>query len=105
MDGGGGTPRPELLTGAKKLQLGCPISFRLPMGFQNFMKILIKFTLLNRARIQCRDGLVLSFKAFMKSLCTQTIFPPCLKKVSTIFALCSLMFFVILKVLALCNLI
>ena len=40
MDGGGGTPRPELLTGAKKSQLGlCLISFQLPMGFQNLIKI------------------------------------------------------------------
>ena len=42
MDGGGGTPRPELLTVAKKSQLGCLISFQLPMGFQNLIEILIK---------------------------------------------------------------
>ena len=29
MDGGGGTPRPALLTGAKKSHLGCLISFEL----------------------------------------------------------------------------
>ena len=33
VDGGVGTPRPELLTGAKKSQLRCLISFQLPMGF------------------------------------------------------------------------
>ena len=44
-DWGGGTPRPELLTGAKKSQLGCLISFKLPMGFQNFITVLIKFAL------------------------------------------------------------
>ena len=41
----GGIPRPELLTGAKNSQMGCPISFQLPMGFQNLIEILIKFTL------------------------------------------------------------
>ena len=44
-DCGGGTPRPVLLTGAKKSHPGCLISFQLPMGFQNFIKILIKLTL------------------------------------------------------------
>ena len=38
VDGGGGTPRPELLTVAKKFQLGFLISFQLPMGFHNFIK-------------------------------------------------------------------
>ena len=42
VDGGGGTPRPELLTGAKKFQLGCLMSFHLPMGFQNFIEMSIK---------------------------------------------------------------
>ena len=37
--GGVGTPRPVLLTGAKKSHLGCLISFQLPMGFQNFVII------------------------------------------------------------------
>ena len=37
--GVGGTPRPALLTGAKKSHLGCLISFELPMGFQNFVVI------------------------------------------------------------------
>ena len=37
--GGGGTPRPVLLTGAKKSHLGWLISFELPMGFQNFVVI------------------------------------------------------------------
>ena len=44
MDGGGGTPRPVLLTGAKQSNMGCLISFELPMRFQNFV-VLIKFTL------------------------------------------------------------
>ena len=39
VDGGGGTPRPVLLTGAKKSHLGCQISFQLPMGVQNFVVI------------------------------------------------------------------
>ena len=39
MDGGGGTPRPVLLTGVKKSHLGCLISFELPMGFQKFLVI------------------------------------------------------------------
>ena len=39
MDGGGGTLRPVLLTGAKKTHLGCLISFEIPMGFQNFVVI------------------------------------------------------------------
>ena len=39
VDGGGGTPRPLLLTGAKKSHLGCLISFELPMGFHNFVVI------------------------------------------------------------------
>ena len=39
MDGGGGTPRPVLLTGAKKSHLGCSISFELRMGFLNFVVI------------------------------------------------------------------
>ena len=38
MDGGGGTPRPVLLTGAKT-GLGCLISFQLPMGFQKVVVI------------------------------------------------------------------
>ena len=41
---GWGTPRPVLLSGAKKFHLGCLISFQLPMGFQNFVDI-SKFTL------------------------------------------------------------
>ena len=41
--GVGDTPRSELLTGAKKFQLECLISFQLPMGFQNFIQI--KFSL------------------------------------------------------------
>ena len=36
---GGGTPRPVLLTDAKKSHLGCLISFELPMGFQNCVVI------------------------------------------------------------------
>ena len=32
VDGGGGTPRPVLLTGAKNSHLGCLNSFELPMG-------------------------------------------------------------------------
>ena len=43
VDEGGGTPSLELLTDAKKFQLGCLISFQPPMGFQNFIQILIKF--------------------------------------------------------------
>ena len=39
MDGGGGTPRHVLLTGAKQSHLGCLISFKSPMGFQNFVVI------------------------------------------------------------------
>ena len=39
MDGGEGTPRPILSTGAKKSHLGCLISFQLLMGFQNFVVI------------------------------------------------------------------
>ena len=39
MEGGGGTPRPVLFTGAKKSNLGCLISFELPKGFQNFVVI------------------------------------------------------------------
>ena len=39
VDRGGGTPRPVLLTGAKKSYLGCLISFELPMGFQNLVVI------------------------------------------------------------------
>ena len=42
MDGGGGTPRPELLTGAKKSKLGCLISFQVPMGFHNLIEIFKK---------------------------------------------------------------
>ena len=37
--GGRGTTRPVLLTGAKTFHLWCPISFQLPMGFQNFVVI------------------------------------------------------------------
>ena len=37
VDEGGVTPRPVLLTGAKKYHLGCLISFKLPMGFLNFV--------------------------------------------------------------------
>ena len=41
VDVGGGTPRPVLLTCAKKALsgVGCMISFQLPMGFQNFVVI------------------------------------------------------------------
>ena len=39
VDGGGGTKRPLLLTGAKKSYLECLIRFELPMGFQNFAVI------------------------------------------------------------------
>ena len=45
VDGGEGTPRHVLLTGAKTSHMGFLISFQLPMGFQNFIQILIKFTL------------------------------------------------------------
>ena len=34
MDGGGETPHPVLLTGAKKSNLRYLVSFELPMGFQ-----------------------------------------------------------------------
>ena len=43
MDGGGGTPRPELLTGGKKVTSGCLISFEPPMGFK-------KFVVMNKSR-------------------------------------------------------
>ena len=36
---GWGTPRPVLLTGAKKSHLGCLISFELSMDFQNSVVI------------------------------------------------------------------
>ena len=39
VEGGGGTPRPLLLTCAKKSHLGYLISFELHMGFQNFVVI------------------------------------------------------------------
>ena len=39
MELGGGSPRPLLLTGAKKSHLWCLISFQLPMGFHNFVVI------------------------------------------------------------------
>ena len=39
MDGGGETPHPVLLTGAKRSHLGCLISFELSMCFQNFVVI------------------------------------------------------------------
>ena len=44
--GGGGRPRLALLTDAKKSNLGCLISFQLLIGFQNFINVLIKFTIL-----------------------------------------------------------
>ena len=40
----GHTPCTAIITVAKKSQLGFLISFQLPMGFQNFIKILIEFT-------------------------------------------------------------
>ena len=46
MDVGGGTPRNVLLiTGAKKSHLWCLISFKLPLGFQNFVVINKKISL------------------------------------------------------------
>ena len=58
VDVGGGTPRPVLLTLAKKSHLGCPISSSyLYMGFQNFVGInkiypLKKILSINFVRIQ-----------------------------------------------------
>ena len=59
-----GTPRPVLLTGAKKSHLGCLISFELLMGFQNFVvintihsfkknELIIRYKLPTSSTMQC----------------------------------------------------
>ena len=67
MDGGGGTPRPVLLTGANKSHLGCMIRFQLPMGFQNFIKILIFFSLIKKKLYNSLYHLVKSIMVFGKN--------------------------------------
>ena len=61
VDGGGGTPRPVLLTGAKKSHLGCLISssyFKLLMGIQNFV-VINKIHPLKKKKSECFFELLL----------------------------------------------
>ena len=60
MDRHGETPRPELLTGAKKFQLGCLISFQLPMGFQNFIQSDMTFARLSKLTLHLKLRCILS---------------------------------------------